>query len=191
MPRSGLQSPMTLIRLAARLPEAVWAPVLEAFMVLVAGVFSVALRQAWLFSSLGPTAFEIAEHPQRPSSRPWAIVVGHFSAIAVAFGAVALFGAWHAPLANPMHGLTRVRLLASVIAALVTAAINLILKTNQPASLATALLITLGSFQSGIGALELAAGVILVALLGIPLRQLGIKRRQEQEKSAHPPAMAV
>ncbi len=182
---------MNKLRWTAKIPEAVWAPALEAFLVLLAGVISLAFRQIWLFSSLGPTAFEIAEHPLRPSSHPKAIIVGHCTAIGIAFGAVAAFGAWHAPLANPMHGLARVRLWASIAAALFTAAINLLLRTNQPASLATALLITLGSFQSGYGALEMIAGVIFIALLGIPLRKLGIMRREAGARPPSQPALAV
>ncbi len=175
----------------AKIPDAIWAPVLEALLVLLAGVISLAFGQIWLFSSLGPTAFEVAEHPKRPSSRPRAIIIGHFTAIAIAFGSVAVFGAWNAPLANPQHGLPLARLWASAAAALLTAAVNLLLGTNQPASLATALLITLGSFQSGYGALGMIAGVMLIAGLGIPLRKLGILRRNAGAPIPTKPALAA
>ena len=178
---------MRLERLLAKVPDAIWAPCLEAAMLLVAGALSLAFQQAWLFASLGPTAYEIAEHPQRPSSRPYAVIVGHFVALGVALATVALLGAWNTPSIDPLHGVTRPRLLASVIAAALSAALNILLKTSQPASVATALLVALGTFQSGRGAFDLAMGILIVALLGIPLRQLGQKRR---EAGAFPPALA-
>ncbi len=115
-------------------------------------------------------------------------MIGHFSALALALASVALCGAWNAPSVNATHGLEAVRFAASLLAVVATAALNLFLRTAQPASLATALLITLGAFQSGKGALDIAVGVLMIALLGIPLRHLGVRRRQAGAKEPLPPA---
>jgi hypothetical protein len=177
---------MDATRTLARIPDVLWAPAIEAVMILVVGAISLAAGQGWLFASLGPTAYEVAEFPLRPSARPSSIVVGHCVALAVGFGSVALFGAWNAPVAGTHAGIVHARLWASVVATLVTAGINILARTTQPAAMATTLLITLGPYQSGKGALEIVIGVLIIAALSIPLRQVGILRRKAGAPRAVP-----
>lgn len=55
---------------------------------------------------------------------------------------------------------------------------NLLLRSSQPAALSTTLLVTLGQMQTGRDALAIIAGVILIAIVGEPIRRARLKFMQ-------------
>ncbi len=156
----------------ARIPDLVWGPLWEALLVLIAGATAVWSGHPWLFTSLGPTAYELAEKPDLKSARFYNVVVGHFVGIGCGFTAVALLGAWDAPSVNAHALLTPVRMWTATVAVFLTVLLNLLLKSGQPAALATTLLISLGAMQTADSALWLATGVLIVACVGEPLRRI-------------------
>ncbi|MGH9523348.1 MAG: HPP family protein [Terriglobales bacterium] len=175
-------TPLPLARRVAEIPDLVWAPFWEGVLILLAGATALWSGHPWLFTSLGPTAYEIVEKPKQPSSCTWNVVVGHFVGIGCGFVAVAATGAWSAPTVNAHSMVTPVRMWAAAIAVVLTVIVNLLLKSGQPAALATTLLVALGAMQTASAALWIAAGVCIIAIAGEPLRLLRLRGMRERER---------
>ena len=172
---------LTLPRRIAEIPDLIWAPFWEGVLILLAGATALWSGHPWLFSSLGPTAFEIVEKPKQDSSRTWNVIVGHFIAIGCGFAGVAAAGAWDVPAVNAHSDVAVARLWAATVAVVLTVVFNLLLKAGQPAAMATALLISLGTMQTAYAALWIAAGVCIIAIVGEPLRLLRLRGMREKE----------
>ena len=64
----------------------------EGALILVVGAIGWAAGWPFLFTSLGPTAFELVEKPKSPSAKFYNVVVGHFVALAAGFLSLWIFG---------------------------------------------------------------------------------------------------
>ena len=166
----------------ARIPDLVWGPFWEALLILVAGLTALWSGHPWLFSSLGPTAYELTEKPELRSARAYNILVGHAVGIACGFAAVAATHAWYVPTTNANAFPTVARVCAATIAVFATVLINLLLKSGQPAALATTLLISLGNMQTAASALWLFIGVLIITILGEPIRRVRLRALQSAGK---------
>ncbi|HEU5336309.1 MAG TPA: HPP family protein [Terriglobales bacterium] len=164
----------------ARIPDEIWAPVWEAALILIVGITAWAAGQPWLFASLGPTAYEQAEKPHMKSARLYNVLVGHFVALGCGFLGVAIMHAWGAPKVNATTFIPMARLGASVIGVAATTLLCLKLKASQPAALSTTLLVTLGPYDTAMGALWIAVGVVIIAVVGEPVRRMRLSRPQSQ-----------
>ena len=154
------------------------APLGEAVLILVVSIIGWASHQPLIFASLGPTAYELVEKPKLPSARPYNIVVGHLIAVLAGFAAIFLTRAWSVPGVS-VHGVPFLRVWAAVVAALLTAFFTLLFKAAQPAALSTTLLISLGLMQTAQNGLMILAGVVLITLIGEPIRILRLKQIAE------------
>ena len=154
------------------------APLGEAVLILVVSIIGWASHQPLIFASLGPTAYELIEKPKLPSARPYNIVVGHLIAVLAGFAAIFLTRAWSVPGVS-VHGVPFLRVWAAVVAALLTAFFTLLFKAAQPAALSTTLLISLGLMQTAQNGLMILAGVVLITLIGEPIRILRLKQIAE------------
>jgi hypothetical protein len=163
------------LRRVSRIPDIAWAPFWEAFLILVAGATAYWSGHPWLFSSLGPTAYELVEKPELPSARPYNVILGHFVAIGCGFLGVALFSAWAEPTVNAHSLITWPRVWASTIGLIATVALNLLLGSSQPAACSTALLVSLGGMQTAYAALWIAVGVLIVDAIGEPIRRIRLR----------------
>jgi HPP family protein len=156
------------------------APAAAAGLVMaVIGVLAWATGVPWLFPSLGPTIAIQAEASDSPVARPWNVVIGHFIGAAVGFAAVRVSGVIHEAPVNLSHLITPARAAAAAGAVLVSMALQALARANHPPAQATTLLVVVGALDADAhGALVLAAGVLLVALLGEPVRRsaLGLRR---------------
>ena len=164
------------------------APLGEAFLLLVAASIGWILHQPLVFASLGPTAYELVETPHRRSAQPYSVFVGHLVGVSAGFGALYIAGCWHAlPVSTagvPFH-----RIWAAVAAVGLTVFVNLLLHASQPAALSTALLVSLGIMQSPRDAAILMGGVVLMILLGEPIRLWRLRhQKQLQEQNSSWPA---
>jgi hypothetical protein len=65
-------------------------------------------------------------------------------------------------------------------AASLTTAATLLAKASQPAALSTTLLVSLGAMQTRRDAVVIAAGVLITAILGEPVRRLRLKHTQHR-----------
>lgn len=153
--------------------EWIWAPVSAALLTAIAGATGLWAGLPWLFPSLGPTIFLQVHKPEQKSARPYNVVVGHAAGIIAAVIGVLTLGAGSAPPVLSSNELTWPRIWASVIAMGLTLLLQVPLKASHPPAAATAMLIALGGFSltwRDMGVL--AAGILLVALLGEGLRRL-------------------
>ena len=148
------------------IPDSVFAPVASASAILVAGLLGLAFHRPWLFASLGPSAFQLAEYPEQKSARAYNTIVGHLSGLAMGFAAVAVLGAWDAPKVLSTHHLTAIRVWASVIAIALTSAMILALRASHPPAGSTTLLVSLGSFSTWADVRVVVIGVAIIAAVG-------------------------
>ena len=145
------------------------APLCEAALILIAGATAWALHKPLLFASLGPTAYELVETPERRTARPYNIIVGHLAGVAGALIGLFAANAWNAPGLSPT-GVPAHRVAAAVIAAALTVLFTLALKATQPAAVATSLLLALGAIRGWLAPAYVMGAVILMTLIGEPLR---------------------
>jgi len=152
--------------------ELVAAPLLEGGLLLAVGAIGWAIGRPLLFASLGPTAYEQIEQANRPSARPYNIIVGHYLALGAGFLSLYAVNAWKAAEISGAGGLPLPRLWASVIAVLMTVLGTLLFRASQPAALSTSLLVTTGAFQGPQGAAAILIAVALIAVIGEPVRRI-------------------
>jgi hypothetical protein len=155
---------------------------MEGALILTVGAIGMAIHRPALFTSLGPTAYEQVEKPHLSSARAYNVVVGHMVGLAAGFAALAMLSGFAAPPVATAKFLPAIRIWASVIAVTITVAANLLLKSGQPAALATALLVTFGSFQGPRDAFGIVMGVLVLAAIGEPVRRYKARNAQAASK---------
>lgn len=143
----------------------------EAGLLTLAALLGWWLRAPLIFTSLGPTAYEMIATPERQSARVYNVLVGHGVGIASGLLAVAVTDAWRTPALSVNQGLPLDRVWTVLLASLLTVLGTLLLKAAQPSALSTSLLIALGTLQSMRGVLCLAAGVLLITAAAEPVRR--------------------
>lgn len=156
-----------------------WAPLLEGGLILLMGGIAFAIGHPVLFASLGPTAYEQVEKPDLSSAKLYNVVVGHWIAIACGFFALWVTKAWYSP--NPMSTghFTGARVWACVLAVSLTTLVCLLAKARQPAAAATAILIAVGSLQRPSDAWTIALAVVILGVVGEPIRRMRLLPQQE------------
>lgn len=157
------------------------APFVEGGLILACAALGFAIHQPLVFASLGPTAYEMVETPKQKSSTPYNVIVGHAVGIGAGFAALAMTGAWFAPQVSVAAGVPASRMWAAAIAAALTVAVNLVLKAGQPAAVATALLIASGPMQQPRAALSIFLAVVIIVILGEPMRRARLRNYPPEE----------
>jgi len=151
--------------------EHVLAILSEGGLLFAVGAAGWAIHMPLIFTSLGPTAYELVEKPNAPSARSYNVIVGHFIALGAGFLSLWLLDAWNSPKVAMAGFVASPRIWASVVAVVITTAVTLALRASQPAALSTTLLISLGSMQRGRDAGAIVIGVLLLAVLGEPVKR--------------------
>jgi CBS-domain-containing membrane protein len=113
--------------------DIVIAPVCEGLLVLVMSAACWAAHNPLIFASLGPTAYELVETPERPSARPYNVLAGHLIALLAAFLALYVTGAAHAAPWSE-RGIVLSRVWAAALAASLTVLVTLLAGAAQPAA---------------------------------------------------------
>ncbi len=152
------------------------APALEGALILLAALAGWISHQPLVFASLGPTAYELIETPERKSARPYNIIAGHLIAILAAFTALFITHAWAAPSVSA-HGVPLPRVWATMLSALLTVLGTLAVRAGQPAALSTTLLISTGLMQTWQDGVIIMAAVLLMTAAGEPVRRWRIRDR--------------
>lgn len=155
-------------------PEALWAPIAGAMLMVVVGLFGWAVGRPLLFPALAPSAYLQAESPSLPSARWYNTIVGHLVGLGAGFAAVAIVNA-HGPAVLTSHVLTLDRVFAAALALALTILVCLLLKATHPPAGATTLLVALGSFSTLQDAVNVMAGAIIIALAGEIVRKLRLR----------------
>ena len=146
------------------------APALEAALIAVVALAGWASHQPLVFSSLGPTAYEMIETPERLSARPYNIIVGHLIGVIAGFSMVWIFHLWAVPVVS-LDGVPLARVWAAMLATLLTVFGTLLARARQPAAISTSLLIALGVMQTAKDGVLIMAAVGLMTALGEPVRR--------------------
>ncbi|HTZ96278.1 MAG TPA: HPP family protein [Terriglobales bacterium] len=152
-----------------------YATVGEGALILTLAAIGWAAHMPLIFPSLGPTAYEQVEKPNTPSAKLYNVVVGHFLALGAGFLSLWILHAWNAPVVATAGFVSPARLEAATLAVVITVISTLALKANQPASLATALLVSLGSMQKGRDAVAMVIAILILAAIGEPVRRVFAK----------------
>lgn len=158
------------IRLWSGFTHELWPALVAGALMLLVGILGYLLGQPWLFPSLGPTAWFLAERPDQPGSRPYSVIVGHFIGLLAGFVSVALFHGASAPPVLSSHELTLLRILSTAFALFLTVLVTAWLRASHPPAGATTMLVALGTFSTLSDALIVMSGVVMLALCGMGLR---------------------
>jgi CBS-domain-containing membrane protein len=162
--------PAALLR-SSRAGAATYAALLCLVALALSGAVGLALKQPWLFPSLGPTVMLFFESPEQPASRPVNALVGHGVGIVAGVLCLYAFGLAGRP-SVPDAGLTVPSLLAGALSVAITALVLTLLKLPHPPAGATTLIISLGVLTSGPQLLSMAGAVVLVTAAGWALNRL-------------------
>ncbi|WP_313707104.1 HPP family protein [Massilia sp.] len=165
---------------ADRLARAAAPPLAAALVLGLVGLGGILAGVPWLFPSLGPTVAIQASTPTQPSARPWNVCAGHLIGLACGIAAVHLTGAAALPGVTEAHILSGPRLAAAVLAVLSSMGLQAAAKARHPPAEATTLLFALGAMQPDLrNALTVAAGVVLVTVLGEGCRRMFARAAQD------------
>jgi hypothetical protein len=152
---------------------------LGAAVLAVLGAIGIALKQPWLFPSLGPTLMVLAETPTEPAADALNVLVGHVVGIGAGLLALVAFGLREHPSAV-QEGLSWPRVGAVCLAIALTALVLQLLHRPHPPAGATTLIVALGILHTGtqlrtmllaVAALTLVAAVVQL----VHARQEGAK----------------
>jgi len=158
--------------------EFVIAPLCEGALILAVSAAGWLTHSPLIFTSLGPTAFELIETPNRPSARPYNVIIGHLIGVVAGFAALGMTHAWLAP-AISSGMVSPLRVAAATISAILTVLLTLLTHATQPAALSTTLLISLGTLQRWQDGFFIMGAVLLLVLLGEPLRRWRSREKPE------------
>ena len=156
------------------------APLGEGALILALSAVGYFSRQPFIFASLGPTAYELVEKPEEKSARAYNVVAGHIVGLGAAHLSLWLMHAYSAPKVMQAGFVSAPRMWAMVMAAVITTLVTLAIAASQPASLSTTLLVAIGSMQTQKDAIIIVLAVVLIAILGEPIRHARLLRRREQ-----------
>ena len=168
----------------ASIPDLVWGPLAAAALILLVGFLGVLAGKPWLLPSLGPSAVLVALAPAHPHARAWNILIGHLIGIGAGFVAIVLAGAATAPSPLIQGDLPLSRVVAATIAIALTLAASALVRASHPPAAATTLLVALGAVATADKALNLFAGVVVIAVAGELLRRVRLERRSPAERMA-------
>ena len=166
------------------IPDPIWGPLVAAGLILIVGLFGLALGKPWLLPSLGPSAVLFALLPAHPQTRAWNTLIGHLIGIAAGFVGIVLAGAANAPSPIVQGELVPARVIAATIAILLTVLLSGSVRATHAPAAATTLLVALGAVATADKALSLFAGVVVVAVAGEVLRRVRLERRSPAERMA-------
>ena len=173
-----------ILRIMGRMlrKEFIIAPILEAALILVLALAGWVSHSPLVFASLGPTAFEMIETPERPSARPYNILAGNAVALLASFAALWIAHAWYVPSVSSL-GVPLSRVWAGALAAMLTVFGTLLIRATQPAAVSTALLVSLGMMQTIKDAAIIFAAIAGMVAIGEPIRRLRIRTRRATHQS--------
>ena len=162
------------------------------FLVVVIGLValcSVWAQQAWLAPSIAAAAFTQLFTPNQPGARPYTIVLGQLIGAAAGFVGVYAAQAAHAGKMMGDHDITTERALAVIIAVALTSVLQMATEARSPAGGTTAVVIAVGAETADLGgALRLAGGILLVAVLGEIARRILVRVMPSEQSKPSPPA---
>jgi CBS domain-containing membrane protein len=159
-------------RFGGKAGDALYSFVAGALAVAVSGLAAYLSGQPLIFPSLGPTAYLFFESPMSERASPRNTLIGHFVAIAAGALSLALFGLLDDPSVL-REGVTLARVGAATLSTALTGAVLLLLRASHPPAGATVLIVSLGLLQTPPELLVLAAGVVILTVVGWTINRAG------------------
>jgi CBS-domain-containing membrane protein len=159
-----------------RAGAATYAGLLCLVVLALSGAVGLALKQAWLFPSLGPTVMLFFESPEQPSSRPQNVIVGHLVGLGVGVLCLLAFGLAGQP-SVPDAGLTVPYVFAGALSVALTTVILTLVNLPHPPAGATTLIVSLGILTTVPQLLSMAGAILLITVAGWGLNALLLRRR--------------
>ena len=145
--------------------EAIYSTCAGAVAIAISGLAAHLVRQPLLFPSLGPTVILFFETPLSPQASPRNTLIGHGVALLAGYASLAIFGLLAAPSVLET-GVTLPRQRAAALSILITMALLIILSSPHPPAGATTLLVSLGLLKTPAQLAAIAAGVVLLTVVG-------------------------
>lgn len=139
-----------------------WSATLSVLVLAAAGAVGIALKQPWLFPSLGPTLMVVAETPREPAAHPRNVLVGHLVGLGAGLIGLLVTGLRSHPSAV-QEGLTGHRLVAVCLAIGLTALLLQLIRCPHPPAGATTLIVALGILRTTPQLRTMALAVVGVA----------------------------
>jgi len=139
-----------------------WSATLSVLVLAAAGAVGIALKQPWLFPSLGPTLMVVAETPREPAAHPRNVLVGHLVGLGAGLIGLLVTGLRSHPSAV-QEGLTGHRLVAVCLAIGLTALLLQLIRCPHPPAGATTLIVALGILRTTPELRTMALAVVGVA----------------------------
>jgi CBS domain-containing membrane protein len=127
-------------------------------------------HEAFIFPSLGPTAFLFYYTPLAPPASPRNAICGHLLGVLAGYGSLAIFGLRHAGPALAT-GVDASRVGAVALSLGLTSGLMVLLRTPHPPAGATTMIISLGILRE-----PWQLAVLMVAVLLLTLQALVINR---------------
>ena len=128
------------------------------------GALGVALKQPWVFPSLGPTVMVLAETPTQPAAHPRNVLSGHVVGVAAGYLSLLVFGLTNNPPVT-QEGLTTTRVAAAVLSVALTALVLQAIRTPHPPAGATTLIVSLGILKTPASLRALLLSVVVLTVL--------------------------
>ncbi|MDH2443545.1 HPP family protein [Amnibacterium sp. CER49] len=144
---------------------AAYAALLSLVVLAISGSVGLALKQPWLFPSLGPTVMLFFQSPRNAAARPLNTLVGHGVGLIAGILCLLVVGQWGKPSAATA-GLNPQYLLGGVLSVAITTAVLVLLNLPHPPAGATTLIVSLGILQGAPALLSMAGAIVLITVLG-------------------------
>ena len=172
--RDDRSRPVARLR-RGRTGAAVYAALLCLVVLALSAAVGLALRQPWLFPSLGPTVMLFFESPEQPASRPVNALVGHGTGLAAGIACFHLLGPGGG-VSAPDGGLTVPYLLSGAVSVAVTTLVLSLIGLPHPPAGATTLIVSLGILAQPAQLVSMAGAVVAVTAAGWALDSLLLGR---------------
>jgi CBS-domain-containing membrane protein len=137
----------------------------------IMALLALVTKQAFIFPSLGPTAFLFFYTPLAPAASPRNAIYGHLIGIAAGWGSLALFGLLDAGPAVS-EGVTASRVGAAALSLGLTSGVMVLARAPHPPAGATTLIISLGILHEPKHLLVLMIAVLLLTGQAIAINRL-------------------
>lgn len=136
----------------------------------IIGLAAMLVNTAFIFPSLGPTAFLFFYRPMDAAASPRNAVCGHAVGIACGYFALVLFSLHTHPAAS-LEGVHTTRIFCAGLALALTCALMILLDVIHAPAASTTLIVALGIVTSPLDLLVLQMAVIALTLQGIAINR--------------------
>ena len=137
----------------------------------ISGVVGLAIKQPYLFPSLGPTVMLFFESPKQPAASAKNAVLGHLVGILVGAACLYGFGLGNDPPVTE-QGLNLTRVVAAALSVALTGLLLRAIRSPHPPAGATTLLVTLGVLKGATELVTMMLAVLLVTVVAVTVNRL-------------------